>query len=433
MRRNIFLLSSLSLFPAAAFAQATYSKEVSRVFQAKCQICHREGDVAPFVLDSYDSAVTWADDIRRMVASKQMPPWKPVPGHGEFRDSWALSDADRQMVLDWIDAGMPPGDPADLPEPLAAGGEWPAGAPDAVLQMKQAYDVPRVKDKYRCFVIPTGFTEDKWINAVQIMPGNRQIVHHVIIYLDSSGKADQLDGKDGAPGYDCFGGPGDGVAENLGDQLAGWAPGVRTTFLPENIGLLVKKNHKLVVQVHYYPGGRPGPDQTRFGLHFSKTVPRDQLIYFPLVDQKLKVAAGDANGKAGTSFQIPALADLKVHIVTPHMHLIGREISLDAVNRDKSVTPMIYINDWDFNWQNFYGYKEPLPLAAGTTVQLSCKYDNSESNPKNPNQPLKEVRWGEGTEDEMCVGFLGVTFDNPFVLRFLKLPNRLGQPVTMQQ
>ena len=151
----------LLLAPVAAQAQVTYSREISRVFQTKCQICHREGDVAPFALDSYKAAMQWGEDIRRVIEKKIMPPWKPVEGHGSFKDNFGLTEDERRMILDWYKNEAQEGDRADLPEPTAQTGEWQLGDPDVVLRMPELYNVPRRKDVYRCFVVPTGFDADK--------------------------------------------------------------------------------------------------------------------------------------------------------------------------------------------------------------------------------------------------------------------------------
>ena len=165
--KNLLLLTASVLFAASAQAQYNYSKDISRIFQAKCQQCHREGDIAPFALDSYTAASDWADDIKAAVSEKRMPPWKPVAGVNSFRDSYALSDEERSMIVNWVDAGKPEGDAADLPEPTPSTGEWPLGEPDFIAEMPVNYAVPVRKDTYRCFVIPTNFTEDRWVSAAQ--------------------------------------------------------------------------------------------------------------------------------------------------------------------------------------------------------------------------------------------------------------------------
>ena len=405
-------------FAANGLAQPTFSKDIASIVQAKCQQCHRDGDVAPFAMNGYDDLVTWSDDIARVLQAKIMPPWKPVPGHGEFRDAFNLTDDERRMMLDWLAKGMPLGDPADMPDLQTTAGTWQLGDPDMIIQMPQVFDVPRTKDLYRCFVIPMDFDTQQFVSAVQVVPGNRQIVHHVILYIDTTGNADKLNGKDGQPGYTCFGGPGDGVATTIGNILGGWVPGQRVRALPDGIAVALPAKARVVMQVHYYPGGKPGPDQTRVGLYFAKTAVDRRLIFIPIIQDKLNIQPGDANAVRTASFPIPPLLDAKGIVIAPHMHLLGRTINVELLSADKkSTTPMVYIDDWDFNWQGFYSWTNPIPMPASSTVKLTCSYDNTKNNPKNPSNPLRVVDWGEGTEDEMCVAFIGVTFDYENLLK----------------
>jgi hypothetical protein len=410
-----FVMLIFAAFPAQA--QVTFSKEISRILQGKCQRCHRPDDIAPFALQNYQDAATWAADIKRVVADRIMPPWKPVPEHGDFRDNYGLSEEERQMILDWIEAGTPEGDPAELPEQPPETGEWQLGEPDAVLQMAEPYTPPRQKDVYRCFVLPGNFDENKFVQAVQVVPGNRQVVHHVLLFLDTTGEAERLDAQEEGPGYTCFGGP--RVMLTIGGALSGWVPGLRAQRLPDGIAVQVPARTRVVMQVHYFPGPRPGPDQTRIGLYYSRVPVERRLVYIPIVNLTFRIPPGAADHEVNASFMIPPLLDAKAILIAPHMHLLGRKIRVDLEVRNEN-KPMIRIDDWDFNWQGFYTYVEPVKLPAFSTVNLTCRFDNSENNPRNPNNPLRTITWGEGTEDEMCLAFLGVTFDYENLLPFQK-------------
>lgn len=416
--RHTSVIFSFLIFATTANAQYNYSKDISRIFQAKCQQCHREGDIAPFTLDSYSAATTWSEDIKNAVSEKRMPPWKPVDGYNSFRDSWGLSDEERTMIVNWVDAGMPEGDPADLPEPLPNTGEWALGEPDSILKIPVNFEVPARKDTYRCFVIPTELTDDKWISAVQYVPGNKQVVHHAIAFVDKTGASAKYDGKDGQPGYECFGGAGDGVAEDASSMLGGWAPGVRARFLPDGIAMKLTKGSRIVLQIHYFANGKKDQtDQTKIGLYYSKNAVNKQLVYIPIVNTGFKIKPGDENAQVTAQFPIPPFYDATAIQVMPHMHLLGRQIKVEKIGLDKKVEPLIYINDWNFSWQGFYTFETPVRLPALSQMKVTCNFDNSDKNPKNPN-PLRTVGWGEGTEDEMCIGFVGVVFDRqglPFV------------------
>jgi hypothetical protein len=412
-----------SLFTALPLAgEVTYAKEVSRVVQAKCQQCHRPNDIAPFALTNYDDAVNWSEDIKRVVSAGLMPPWKPVPGHGEFRDGFGLTTQEKDDLLAWIANGTPLGDPADLPEPLPARGDWLLGEPDLTVQMPEAFMPPRARDTYRCFVLPTGLDEDKYVSGIDVLPGNRSSVHHVILFLDETGKSEELDAAEEGPGYSCLGGPGTPIAGNLSLSdignlasslaytLGGWAPGTRPQLLPDGVGIPLNKKARIVMQVHYYTNVSRAPDQTRVGLYFSKTRVRKPLFFLPLVQQKLNIPPDKADHVESMNLTIPFFLDNQVINIFPHMHLLGREISVDAV-RGRETTPLIKIDQWDFNWQGPYTFVKPVGVPAGTSLRLSCKYDNTTANPRNPSNPPKRVTWGEGTEDEMCVVFLGITLD----------------------
>jgi len=408
--RHIVLLAfaTVTLLPA----EVTYSKEISRVLQAKCQQCHRDGDIAPFTLDSYDAAVRRASSIQNVLATRTMPPWKPKDGFGEFRDSFQLTEDERSMILDWLASGMAEGDPADLPAPIKTQGEWSLGEPDVTLAMTDPYTPPVGADVYRCFVIPTGIAEGGYLSAIDVLPGARQVVHHVLLFQDNSGAVADLDGKDGAPGYPCFGGPGFPIGlSNLNAAMGGWAPGQRTHLLPDGIGIQLQKATNIVIQVHYHPTSATAEDRTRIGLYFSKVPVQQRLFMVPIVNDTFTIPAGEEKYEVNASFTVLPFLDAKAIWVYPHMHLLGRDIKMYLTSPYGTATPLVWEDNWDFNWQGSYTYKDQVPIPSGTTVHLTCTFDNSANNLRNPNYPPKSVSWGEQTTDEMCVGFLGVTLD----------------------
>jgi len=398
-------------------AEVTYSKEVSRILASRCQQCHRPGDIGPMSLLTYDDAVNYAPDIKRVVDEGLMPPWKPSESHGKFKGAFALKPEEKLDLLTWIASGTPMGNEADMPEKPEDKGAWILGQPDLVLKMPIVYTPERGKDVYRCFVVPTGIDADTFVSAIDIVPGNRKIVHHVIVYLDASGEAEKLDAKDEEPGYDCYGGPGFDIGgSNLqslllnGFTLGGWAPGSRPEHLPEGIGMKLSKSIKVVLQVHYYTGGRTGEDQTSVGLYFNKEKVKKQLFFVPVVQTRLNIPAGDAAHVANADFPVMPFLEMQVINVFPHMHLLGTKIEIEKQLRGEKER-MILIEKWDFNWQGTYTFESPVKMPAFSQLNLRCTFDNSVNNPRNPSNPLKTVRWGEGTEDEMCLAFVGVVFD----------------------
>ncbi len=415
--RSFVVIVVLGLASVAARAEVTYAKEVSRILAGRCQQCHRPGDIGPMTLMTYDDAVNYAPDIKRVVEEGIMPPWKPSESHGKFKGAFALKPEEKLDMLTWIANGTPMGDEADMPLAPEDKGVWVLGEPDLTVKMPAAYTPARGKDVYRCFVLPTGIDADRFVSAIDIVPGNRKIVHHVIVYLDPTGDSERLDAKDEEPGYDCYGGPGFEIGvsnlESLlfnGYTLGGWAPGARPEHLPKGIGMKIGKTARVVMQVHYYTGGRTGEDQTSVGLYFNKEKVEKQLYFVPVVQTRLDIPAGDAAHVATASFPVFPGLEMKVINVFPHMHLLGTKIEVEKLNRgDKE--RMILIDKWDFNWQGAYTFEEPVKMPAWSQLSLRCTFDNSVNNPKNPSNPLKNVKWGEGTEDEMCLAFVGVVFD----------------------
>jgi hypothetical protein len=426
------------LFAFGLEAQPTFHKDVEPIMQAKCQQCHRPNDIAPFSLLTYDDASTYATDIGVQVAAKVMPPWKPVPGIGSFRNSYALSDDERQTILDWVAAGAPEGDPADAPPPLPVNdGPWQLGQPDLIVNLPQYSPPATAPDTYRCFSIPGGTASDIYLNALQALPGAAQEVHHIFVFMDETGESASYEGQDGQPGYDCFGSAGLRML-SAGSFLGAWVPGARVQRLDAGIGLLLKANSRIVAQVHYHPSGRVSADQTSLGLYFAPSGSVvHRMLAIPVANTNFTIPAGASGYPVTARLTFPSLGSLingNIIQVGPHMHLLGRQIRIDLVHADASVKPLIYIDDWDFNWQNLYTLTDPIAFASGDTLRVSSVFDNSENNPKNPNNPIVPVSWGEGTTDEMVVGYVGVILDQEYLTSlFLDKVRRQTSPITINR
>ncbi len=391
---------------SATQASPTFNKEVVRILQQHCQTCHRPGDIAPMSLLDYPETKRFATLIKTKTQARAMPPWKPVPGCGEFRDSRQMSDADIATLAAWVDAGAPEGNPADLPAPINFGDGWALGTPDLVLSSDEDYTPPTDSDMYRCFSIPTALRGDRYISAIDVKPGNRRLVHHVIAYLDPTGASLALDAKDPGPGYTSFGGPG---FDNTG-IIGGWAPGGRGYAAGEGNGIKIQNNSRVVIQVHYHPTGAVEKDRTQVAVYFARTPVQKDLQLLPLVNQSFNIPAGEKHYQVTASYT-NSLLPAHIVSITPHMHLLGREIKVEMTLPAKPADCLINIDNWDFQWQGTYIYKDPLAVPVGTKLKLTSFYDNSASNPLNPNIPAKAVRWGEATTDEMCLAFIGFTID----------------------
>ncbi len=391
--------------PPAVTGHPTYAHDIAPLIQKNCLECHRKGQVAPFGLESYEQARKRADDLASVVDERSMPPWKASPHFGvRFKGDRSLSAKEIATFAAWAEAGAPEGDRRELPPAPKFPEDWALGTPDLVLDIGTDFQVPADGgDIYRCFVIPTHLDHDTYITAIEYQIGNRRVVHHVLAYVDVSGEARKRDAADPGPGYLCFAGPGEPIHGDLG----GWAPGNLPDQLPEGVGRTLPKGADVIVQLHYHPSGRPETDRTRIGLHFARRPIRQIIHWTAAANPEMKLPPGESNIEIKAAWQAPV--DVVALAVLPHMHLLGRDMTMTLTYPDGKVQDLIRIDDWDFNWQYSYFFEKPIDVPKGSVVHLVAHYDNSSANPHNPNKPPKEVHWGEATTDEMCIGFIAVT------------------------
>jgi mono/diheme cytochrome c family protein len=380
--------------------QITFTKHIAPILWKNCAGCHRPGEVGPFSLLTYEDASKRADFLAEITASHRMPPWKPEPDFGKFRDERRLSDREIDLIAKWAAAGAPQGAAKDLPEPPKFPDGWQLGEPEMVLEMPESFTVPAGgRDIYRCFVIPIPAQKDRVVSGVEFRPGNRRVVHHAIMYLDANGMARKLDAVDDKEGFETFGGP--GIVPTGG--LGGWAPGYVPRYLPDGMVRYLRKGSDLVLQVHYHPSGKEETDRSMVGIHFSKQPIKKIVTGIAVLQTKLDIPPDNAHVEVtAESQELP----VNVHVlgVSPHMHNLGREIKVTALVPDRAKEiPLIWIKDWDFNWQGSYELAKPIELPKGSKIKVLSVYDNSTANPKNPNSPPKAVHWGEQTTDEMCL------------------------------
>lgn len=385
----------------------TYARDIAPIVQRHCQECHRDGNIAPFPLLTYQQVKSHATDIATLTTDRRMPPWPAERGFEStpFRHDRSLTEQDIDRIADWVDAGAPEGDPADLPPNPSFPEGWSLGTPDLVLEMPEAFEVPASgEDIYRCFVIPTGLAEDAQVIGVEYQPGNPRVVHHIIGYVDATGAARERDEEEPGDGYTCFGGP---RIEPTGD-LGGWAPGATAGFLPDGIGRIVPKGSDVVLQVHYHASGKPETDRSRVGLYFAKPdrPVRQAFHWWAAGAEGFTIPAGEPAVRLQGSWTMPV--DVQLVAVSPHMHLIGRQMTMTARLPDGAVLNLIRIPDWDFNWQLQYLFERPIDLPEGTVIEVDATYDNSTANRNQPEGGPRPVKFGEATYDEMCYGFFGV-------------------------
>jgi hypothetical protein len=418
-------------------AKVSFYKDVEPILVERCQSCHRPGQVGPFSLMTYKQAVTWADDIRTYTQNRAMPPWKPRGGPG-YKNERSLSDAEIATLSQWVEAGCPEGTPPTTPRSLPSTEDegWEFGPPDLVLTLQEPFTVgPSGADLFRCFVIPTGLMQDRYVTGIEVKPGNPRVVHHVLNFWDRTGQARKLElaeqgrakktAHDHGPGYNSGMGIGflpvpsqDRPEIPPIGSLGGWAPGMRASKFPDGSGMLLPAKSDLVVQTHYHRTGRVESDQIRVGLYFAKkpierrwqTLAVSGMSAVPGFLARFTsqgIPAGEKAFPLKGSRWLTTAADL--HSVMAHMHLIGKSVRITMTTPDGQQTVLLDIPEWDYNWQESYYFAKPIAAPAGTRIDVEAIFDNSSSNPLNPSNPPKNVYFGEETTDEMLFGFIGAT------------------------
>lgn len=391
-----------------AYDGPTYHDDIQPMMQDHCTGCHVPDDIAPFPLQTYEEVKATSAASHLSMTAGTMPPWPPDDECADFQDHRGMSAEEIDLFEEWIDADHPEGEPSEdsgTSEPAV--GEIDAEA-DRVLDWGFDYE-PQPPgedgiDDYRCFVVDPDIDEDKFINLVHTRPDNAEIVHHMIAYSAPASSGDelaQLEQEDERPGYECFGGP--RVSDAM--WLAAWAPGEVPTPFKDGHGIRLEEDDQVVVQMHYNMVNDPeGVDRTEVDLYFvddEKHPEPTELTMVPMPATDLHLEAGDPEAEAYMEgpelpFAVP------VHGVFPHMHVLGTEIRVVATKDDDEQMCLVDVPDWDFNWQGFYMYEEPIELPPSSTVEMTCQYDNSASN-QPPGRTPQDVYWGDGTYDEMCL------------------------------
>jgi len=385
-------------------AQVTFSEHIAPIIYDNCTSCHRDGEIAPFPLTNYEEISSWKGMIQYTTEIKYMPPWKPDQNYSHFVGESGLTDDEIQLIADWVDAGAPQGDPSlEPPIPFFPSGSQ-LGTPDLVLTMEEAYFIEgNNTDDYRVFVLPTGLTEDKEIAAVEFRAGNTKAVHHALMAYEINGAAKKMDAETPGYGYESFG---DYGVQTQG-TFTGYTPGIKTVSFPGGIGTTLPAGADILIQVHYAPLPSDETDQSKVNIFFKDTAdPIEREL------ERLPVAPFHLDD-GWFSFVIPpdevksfhgtreVAEDISLISVYPHSHYLGKYWEIYAETPEMDTIKIIRIEDWDFNWQGAYTFDRMKKIPAGSTIHINATYDNTIDNPFNPSVPPKEVRWGEGTTDEM--------------------------------
>ncbi len=415
---------ALATIPLHAADEITFSQHIAPLVHENCASCHRPGEAAPFSLLTYEDVRKRARTIARVLDDRYMPPWHPVPGHGDFVGERRLSDPEIALFNRWIDAQKPEGDPAVTPAPPEFPKGWQLGTPDLVVQVAKPFDVPADgPDIYRSFVIPLDLPEDKWVKAIELRPAARSVVHHVLFFLDDSGTARARDGEDGQPGFR-------GMGFRISGRLGGYVPGSTPGPLPDDLAWPLPAESDLVLQTHFHPVGKAATEQLTVGLFFADTPPSKTMVGIQVPPgfgrgMGIDIPPGEDDYRVEDSFTLPV--DVTAYTVGGHAHYVCQEMQMTATFPNGRVEPLLYIDDWDLNWQDRYTFKQPVDLPAGTVLKTVLVYDNSESNPDNPFSPPRQIAWGRESTDEMGSITLSVTAAEESDTRTLFAATRLQQ------
>lgn len=378
---------------AESSVEATYHNRISRILQNNCLECHRSDGLASFSLESFEQTKDFAGMIRSVVERRIMPPWFAAPHDPDSQDAadilWSndrsLSETDRSDLLAWIRSGLPLGNPEDAPLPRQFPTEWIIGTPDLVVQIPEPISIKATgRMPYRYVRVETDFAEDRWVQAIEIQPTDRAVVHHVLVFVQQRGESrPEIDERSGF--------------------FAAYVPGNSYQRYPQGFAKKLPAGASLIFQLHYTPNGTSTSDQTRLGIAFADQSPRHVVRNMGIANVRLSIPPHADNHAQHASLDVPA--DVRLMALMPHMHLRGKAFRYDLVLPSGQRRRLLDVPRYDFNWQLEYRLAEPLDIPRGSRIEVTGWYDNSASNPANPD-PTQSVRWGPQTEDEMLLGYV---------------------------
>ena len=380
----------------------TFNKDIAPIVYQNCAVCHHPGGSAPFSLLTFQDVKKRAAQIAEVTASRYMPPWLPDENsHGEFVGERRLTDRQIEILKLWSEQGKLEGLPADLPTAPKFNEGWQLGQPDLIVKMPQAYTLRAGgKDVFRNFVIPVPLSKTRYVRAIEILPGNKTVVHHANILIDRAESSRQLENKDGAPGFEGMSVSVESERFDPDSHFLFWKPGTPPYFESKEMTWQLDKGTDLVLNMHLQPSGKPETIQASIGIYFSDTPPTTFPMLLQLEgDGKLDVPAGKKDFVVTDEYRVPTDSDLLG--IYPHAHYLGKDVLATAVFPDGTKRELIHIKDWDINWQSVYHYIKPVFLPAGTIVSMRWTYNNSTDNVRNPNQPPRRVVAGNNSSDEM--------------------------------
>ena len=403
-------------------AEPTFARDVAPILYANCTTCHRPGGLGPFSLLDYDSTVKNVSEMREAVSRGAMPPWHADGPHGVFRNDRRLSAADKETIIRWIDGGAKPGDFSELPRRPEYPTKWAIGEPDAIVSMPEEFNVPASGTiEYQYFSVPTGFTDDKWVQAIELKPGAREVVHHVIVYakapppIAAPAQASPPARPSGPrlfvtnpahglpkdpPRIDTLHAP----PAQIGTIIGTTAPGTNVMEFAKGTALRLRAGTILTFQMHYTARGHEMHDRTSVGFRFAKEMPDEEVYASQFLNGSLLLPAGAKD--VAVPSEIGVTQPIRLWGMLPHTHLRGTRWQYKLERPDGTSEVILDVPRYDFNWQTYYLFDKPLEIPAGAKITAMAWYDNSAGNKDNPD-PGKDVRWGDQTWEEMqYTGFL---------------------------
>lgn len=422
----VLLLTLMGATPKLSAQTPTWAGDVAQILYGNCTSCHHQGGLAPNPLLSYPDAYAYRFQIKQYVDDGYMPPWPPSASYKHLAFERVLSESDKTKISDWVLGGAPEGNAASAPPVPVYGNSASALQTINFTAKMPDYTVNTATDLYRCFVINTNFAQDMFAAEIEVKPGNPSIVHHVLLYEDSTMLIKQLDSAQAGAGYTNFYGTGSNASNLIGE----WVPGTQHIRFPDKMGVRLKKNTRLIMQIHYPKGTYMKLDSTRVNIRFATNTSTTtfppfrevvmlpalsevNLVNGPLVIPPNVVKTFTASNVATTN-PPPPLGYYTMLSVAPHMHLIGKEMKVYSIEAGTQDTlPLIHIPKWDFKWQGVYNFRNPIRIAQNSTLVAESAYDNTSSNLSNPSSPPVQVTQGEATTDEMMLVFFAFTYYLP--------------------
>jgi hypothetical protein len=407
------------MFGAGKTSSPTFAQDVAPILQKHCQVCHRSGEIGPMPLLTYDQVRPWAKAMKSAVVTRTMPPWHADPHYGSFANNRSMSEAEIQTIAAWADAGAASGDLAAAPKPVTFEDGWQIGTPDIIFEMPKEFQVPAtgVVD-YQWIKIPTGFTKDTWVEAVEVRPGNRAVVHHSVLYTREPdllyGKKEpyneffQLSGDDlvdvikQRKGNTTFGAP------TEPEHLQVYAPGADPIVLKPGQARLIKAGSDLIFEMHYTPNGTATTDRTRVGLRLAKVAPVER-VHTTRINNGVPIAIPPGESNYRLESRVETTAPVKIVSFMPHMHLRGKSMEFRVTYPTGETEVLLSVPRYDFHWQMTYYLKEPKVLPLGSVITCVAVYDNSPNNKYNPD-PSVVVKGGRQSFEEMMAGFVDFAF-----------------------